>query len=130
MELIRDIIIHNVDFKFYSGIDFDIALNHPNDGLSGFLFFIVGNFISEIESHKRDRKIQSIIENVEFEDFEWSSINNNYIAIYQIEGETNINILIDKIINDSRNFSPLNQWVPIDGLKTGAWRIGGANVYN
>ncbi len=127
MELIKNIVITDVNYKFYKGIDFDIALNHPKDGSEGILLFIVDNFISELESYNRDCKIKYITENADFKYFEWNSISdNNYIAIYQTEGRiSNIHNLISKIINNANN-----QWVPIAGLKTGAWRIGGANVYN
>lgn len=126
MELIRNIVIEDVNFKFYKGIDFDIAINHPNDGSEGLLLFIVDNFISELESYNRDCKIKHIIDNADFKYFEWNSISdNNYISIYQIEGKVNMNTLISKIINNINC-----QWVPIAGLKTGAWRIGGINDYN
>jgi hypothetical protein len=127
MELIRNIVIKDVNCKFYKGIDFDIALNHPNDGSEGLLLFIVDDFISELKSYNRDCKIESIIDDTDVKYFEWNSISdNNYIAIYQTEGRiSNIHNLISKIINNANN-----QWVPIAGLKTGAWRIGGANVYN
>lgn len=126
MELIRSIVIKNINYKFYKGIDFDIALNHPNDGSEGILLFIVDDFINELKSYNRDCKMKYIIENEDFKYFEWNSISdNNYIAIYQIEGKVNMDTLISKIINNAND-----QWVPIAGLKEGAWRIGGINDYN
>ena len=60
MILIDTLIVDGNKFDFYDGIDFAILKNHPKDGSNGFIFCFVENFVNELQSHKRQNKINSV----------------------------------------------------------------------
>jgi hypothetical protein len=129
MILIDTLIVDGNKFDFYDGIDFTILKNHPKDGSNGFIFCFVENFVNELQSHKRQNKINSVLD-TDSAEFETKDIENNYIAIYQLEGtEPGLlyEIIKNKVIN--KNF-PEHPWIPISGINKGAWKIGNSKISN
>jgi hypothetical protein len=113
MILISEKYIKNVNFRFYRGMDFDLAINHPNDGSGDFLVFFVENWEKEIISHSRNSKIESLINNKKYDDL--FEIDNDYIYIYQTGGmdfEEVYKIVLSKL---ERTYDV--PWVPIAGIK-------------
>jgi hypothetical protein len=123
MILIESIIVDDKVVSFYDGIDFIVLKNHPKDGSNGFIFCFVENFVKEVQSYKRQNKINSVLTDISI-DFNSSDIDNNYIAIYQLEG-TEPGVLFEVIKNKviNKNF-PEHPWIAISGLNKGAWKIG------
>jgi hypothetical protein len=130
MILIETIEVDNNEISFYNGIDFDVLKNHPKDGSKGFIFCFVENFVTEVQSHKRQNKINSVLTSDESTEFDTKDIENNYIAIYQLQG-TEPGVLFEVIKNKviNKNF-PEHPWIPISGLNKGAWKIGNSNISN
>jgi hypothetical protein len=129
MNLIEQIIVDDKIVAFYDGIDFSVLTNHPKDGSNGFIFCFVENFVNELQSHKRQNKINSVLD-TDSAEFETKDIENNYIAIYQLEGtEPGLlyEIIKNKVIN--KNF-PEHPWIPISGINKGAWKIGNSKISN
>lgn len=85
MTLIDEIFIDNVKIKFYDGIDFNLATNHPKDGSEGFIYFFIDSWSSEVISRRRNDKIDSILNGEPLLSNE--ELNNNYIVIYQTGGD-------------------------------------------
>ena len=130
MILIETIEVDENKISFYNGIDFEILRNHPKDGSKGFIFCFVENFITEVQSHKRQNKIDSVLtDNISIE-FNTKDIENNFIAIYQLQG-TEPGVLFEVIKNKviNKNF-PEHPWIPISGLNKGAWKIGNSRISN
>jgi hypothetical protein len=86
MILIDEIIVDNVNIKFYKGMDIDLLLNHNRDGSNGFIFCFIDSWTAEVKSYNRQRKLVSLVDDINYKEFEWEMINNNYINIYQTEG--------------------------------------------
>lgn len=130
MILIETIEVDSNKISFYNGIDFDVLKNHPKDGSEGFIFCFVENFVTEVQSHKRQNKINSVLTSDISKEFDTKDIENNYIAIYQLQG-TEPGVLFEVIKQKviTKNF-PEHPWIPISGLKTGAWRIGNSKFLN
>ena len=123
MTLIEKLYLDGVCFNFYNGIDFDVIMNHSKDGLDGFIFCFVDNFVKEVKKWERESKIDSLLTEKISQKFDSQDIDNNYIAIYQLEGTepgTLFEVIKEKVLN--KNF-PEHPWIPIDGLNKGAWRI-------
>ncbi len=78
-----------VTMKFYFGLDFQKVLSHPKDGSGGMIFCFVDNYTDSKKSYERERKINNILNDIEFEDFEIDQINNSYVCIYQTSGYQN-----------------------------------------
>jgi hypothetical protein len=111
MTLIEKIVSNDVDFNFYNGIDFNQLMNHPKDGSKGFIFCFIDNWVKEVKSWERNSKIDSVLKNELIKKFNIDQIENNYIAIYQLEGTKPgvlFNIIRDKIIN--KNFTNIKHW--------------------
>lgn len=66
--------------KFYFGMDYNIVSSHPKDGSGGLMFCFVEDFNNSKKSFDRDKKIESILDNIIEED---TDIDNNYLFIYQ-----------------------------------------------
>ncbi len=125
MILIEEIVVDNSIIKFYSGIDFDILLKHNKEGLDGFIYCFIDNWVSEVKSYNRQLKLESVIDDVKFSKFEWNKINNNYISVYQTDGvgiESLYKSIRERVINLK---STNNSWLPISGVDKGAWKISG-----
>ncbi len=130
MNLIESIIVDDRNFSFYNGIDFDIVMNHPNDGSNGFIFCFIENWIDEVKIWERQSKLDSVLNDKLIEEFNSKKIENNYLAIYQLQGtEPGVlfEIIKEKVIN--KNF-PEHPWIPISGLEKGAWKIGKTMISN
>ena len=130
MTLIEKIMVDDKVVSFYNGIDFKILKNHPKDGSEGFIFCFIDNFVKEVTSYNRQNKIDSVLINETTAEFNTKDIENNYIAIYQLQGTEKgvlFEIIKEKVI--AKNFSE-HPWIPIAGFKTGAWRIGNSKFLN
>lgn len=130
MILIEKLVVDDKLIYFYQGIDFNRLKNHPNDGSDGFIFCFVDNFVKELKSYKRQNKINTVLFDDTNYEFSTKDLDNNYIAIYQLEGtEPGVlfEIIKQKVLN--KNF-PEHPWIPIAGLKSGAWRIGNSKFSN
>lgn len=124
MILIDEIIVDNVNIKFYEGMDFDLLLNHAKDGSNGFIFCFINNWVTEVKSYNRQRKLSSVVDGLDYEEFEWDQIENNYISVYQTEG-MGISSVYEAIRTKvERKQFEHKPWVPIGGMLTGAWNIG------
>jgi hypothetical protein len=124
MILIDEIIVDNVNVKFYEGMDCDLLLNHAKDGSDGFIFCFIENWVNEVKSYNRQRKLSSVVDNVDYEEFEWEEINNNFISVYQTEGMGIIEVyqtIKQKVI---RKQFEHKKWMPIGGMTRGAWNVG------
>ena len=130
MTLIETITVDENEISFYNGIDFGILKSHPKDGSNGFIFCFVENFVTEVHTHKRQNKINSVLTNEISTEFDTKDIENNFIAIYQLQG-TEPGVLFEVIKNKviNKNF-PEHPWIAINGLDKGAWRITNSNISN
>lgn len=109
--------------KFYNGIDFDKLINHPKDGTEGFIFCFIENWVKELKSYNRELKLESLVENIEFNEFKWDTLENDYISIYQTEG-VGIDVVYKTIRNKlEKSQFPDQPWTPIAGVSRGAWKI-------
>ena len=86
MILIEKIFVDNIDVSFYNGIDFDFIMNHPKDGSNGFIFCFIDNWIKEVKRWERESKIDSVLKDQQYQKFNSQDIENNYVAIYQLDG--------------------------------------------
>lgn len=123
MILIDEIIVDNVNIKFYKGMDIDLLLNHNRDGSNGFIFCFIDSWTAEVKSYNRQRKLVSLVDDINYKEFEWEMINNNYINVYQTEG-LGIDIVYETIRGKlEKNQLPDQPWTPISGISRGAWKI-------
>jgi len=130
MILIEEMFIDNIKVQFFNGIDFNIIMKHSKNGSDGFIFCFIDSWISEVKKWERESKIDSVIENIDFEKFKSQDIENNYVAIYQLDGiecDVLYKVIREKVIN--KNF-PEHPWIPISGVDKGAWKIGKTMVSN
>lgn len=130
MILIEELYVDKMRVQFFYGIDFDSIMKHSKDGDDGFIFCFIDNWVSEVKKWERNCKINSVITNRDFEKFKSESIENNYTAIYQLDGvelDVLFKVIKDKVIN--KNF-PEHPWIPISGIDKGAWRIQKSNLSN
>lgn len=129
------ILIEEVDYKgtnvrFYNGVDFDILMKHAKDGSDGFIYCFMNSWEKEVQSYNRNNKLKSIIEDKDYSDFEWESIDNNYVAIYQADGidiELLYRTIRDKVL---QNYLSTSSYLHITSLDRGsivnsggAWKI-------
>jgi hypothetical protein len=123
MILIDEIIVNNVNVRFYEGMDFDLLLNHAKDGSDGFIFCFIKNWINEVKSYNRQRKLISVVDDTNYEEFEWEEINNNFISVYQTEG-MDIHSVYEAIRSKvERKQFEQKPWIPVRGITTGAWNL-------
>ena len=130
MTLIEKIQLDEINVSFYNGIDIDFATSHPKDGSSGFIFFFIDNWVKEIKKWERGSKIDSVLVGKNFKKFDSKSLDNNYVAIYQLQGTEPgalFKIIKDKVLN--KNFLE-HPWIPISGIDKGAWKIVNSKVSN
>jgi hypothetical protein len=133
MRLINEILDREFPIRFYEGIDFDELINHPNDGSDGFVYCFIESWVKCVKSYNRENKLKSIIDNKEYSEFDWDSINNNYVAVYQTDGieiEILYKSILDKVLNKYLPKSPYLSIVECDDLGVvnsgGAWKIESA----
>lgn len=130
MTLIEKVEYKGTDVRFYNGVDFDFLINHPKDGANGFIYCFMDSWVKEVKSYNRENKLKSLIDNKEYCEFDWDSINNNYIAIYQADG-IDIDILYksirDKVLKDHLPTSPYLSVAVCNDMgilnSGGAWKI-------
>lgn len=123
MILIEELSIDGQYIKFYRGMDFDRLINHSKDGRDGFIFCFIKNYKEEIVSYERQKKINTVIEGLEFQKFDWKMLENDFISIYQTEGideQVVYNTVKDKVL---KNQFPDMPWIPISGVTKGAWKL-------
>lgn len=87
MELISEILINDIITKFYKGFDYNTMLNHPKDGSNGFMIVFIDKWSDIIFRLNRSNKIDRILKNVDRIDFKNFKFDNNYMIIYQTQGE-------------------------------------------
>jgi hypothetical protein len=136
MILIEKVKYKDIYVRFYNGIDFDFLVNYKKDGTDGFVYCFIDNWVSEVKNYNRNNKVDSIIKNKTYSDFDWDSINNNYIYVYQADG-IGIDLLYktirDKVLND---YLPKSPYLSIadDNMSTvnsgGAWKIENVSEKN
>lgn len=127
MTLISEKNINNVKYKFYMGLNIDLISDHPDDGSEGFLIFFIESWEKEFNSHNRNLKIDSLLNDKRYKEFTSDDINKNCVSIYQIDGigfEQVYNLVLDKI---ERTYN--EPWIPVAGLR-GAWKINNIEVKN
>jgi len=123
MILIDSMNYENTEVRFYSGIDFNKLIEHPKDGSNGFIFCFINNWVKEVTSYNRELKISSIVNDENFNEFDWKLIDNNYINIYQTDG-IGIDVVYETVRNKLiKNQFPDMPWIPISSGMTGAWNI-------
>ena len=130
MILIDEIIVDNVNIKFYEGMDFDLLLNHAKDGSNGFIFCFIESWVKESQSYNRNNKLKSVIDNTEYSEFDWEDISNDYISVYQTDG-IGVDILYqairEKVIQNHLPRSPYLSITECDDNGVfnsgGAWKI-------
>jgi hypothetical protein len=121
MILIDETIVDNLNVKFYDGIDFDLLLSHAKDGSDGFIFCFINNWKSDVKVYNRQRKLSSIIDGIEYEDFEWEKIDNSFISVYQTEGMGVLDVYQTIRKKVERKQIDSGPW--IGGISACAWRI-------
>jgi hypothetical protein len=62
-----------------------------------------------------------VVDDTEYEEFEWEKIDNNFISIYQTEGMGIIEVYQTIRKNVERKHFDSRPW--IGGMATGAWKI-------
>jgi hypothetical protein len=112
LTLIENIEINGTNVFFYDGIDFDMIERHTEE--DGFLIFFVDSYINSIKAWERQRRLDSILEGKEIENFDSEKYQNNHIAIYQTSGNL---IPIYETIK-KKLMEPVKQWNP--------WEIKGS----
>jgi hypothetical protein len=123
MILIDSMEYEHTKVKFYNGVDFDKLIKHSKDGSEGFIFCFIENWVKEVKSYNRELKLESLVENVEFNEFKWDTLENNYISIYQTEG-VGIDVVYETIRSKlEKSQFPDQPWTPIAGISRGAWKI-------
>jgi hypothetical protein len=129
MILIDHLIVDDIQFYFYDGIDFNEVINHPNDGSGGFKFFFIDNWVAEMKYWKRECQISKVLTG-EIKENNPIEIENNWVSIYQLEGTDKsvlLKVIKDKVLNKCFIGHP---WIPISGLNKGAWKIGKIRDFN
>jgi hypothetical protein len=72
------------DIIFYEGIDFDMIRNHSDES-SEFLVFYIESWKSEVDSYKREKRIEELLGG-EKDLFDPELIKKNTVAIYLTNG--------------------------------------------
>jgi hypothetical protein len=115
MILISKEIVDGDEVRYYEGIDFDIVKKHPTDGSEGFIFCFVDSWVGEVKNYNRTNKIDTIVENKELKDnFNIDDINNNYVCIYQTNGNTKETY---KTIRENINTRLGKPWLIVPGIR-------------
>jgi hypothetical protein len=140
MTLIEESVYNKIKVKYYEGIDFDILQKHPKDGSSGFIYCFINSWVKEVQSYNRNNKLKSIIKDFNYKDFNWETINNDYICIYQTDG-ISVELLFRSIKEklERENYLPNSAFLSITELDSeknniinsgGAWKIKNDEINN
>lgn len=81
MILIDEIKIEFKTIRFYDGIDFEMIHNHKGND---FLIFFIKSWKDEIKKWKRDSKLNKLLYDKDYSDFDVHNMENNYVSIYQV----------------------------------------------
>lgn len=121
---------NGMKISFYSGMNIDVLKNHPKDGSSGWIICFIDNWKSCVQSWERESKIESVLNDKTQQKFKSSDIENNFIAIYQVEG-TSIEVLL-KLVKDKIKRGDLlnNHWLSVLGIEKGAWNLTKKHQWN
>lgn len=111
MTLLDEINLGEKSVKFWYGIDIEKILSHSAKGADGFMIVLIESINQEI----RNSKIESIINNKVYTvENLLSTLDNNYICIYQtsgIEPKVMVDILKQKYdVNKSSILSPIKEF--------------------
>ena len=102
MNLIYEEKIVHTEYKFYSGLDYEMIKNHSDKGLDGIMCIFVNNWDVELKKINRKLKLDNILDGEINECID--NINNPHILIYQcgkIEHKTMLQTILKKLILDS-----------------------------
>jgi len=119
MTLIDEIVINDTNIRFYKGIDFEMILNHPKDGSSGMLYFFIDKWSVVEQVHNRQNTINSLLNESE-ELLDIHNIDNNYIVIYQTNGDTDV---VYSCVRDKLNTFKEDPWIPQYNLMSRRFNI-------
>jgi len=92
MILIEELKIDYKTVRFYDGIDFEMIYNHRGNE---FLIFFIKSWKEEIIKWERDSKLNTLLNNKDYTDFDVHNMENNYVSIYQV-GD-NIDVVLDVV---------------------------------
>jgi hypothetical protein len=81
MILIDEIKIEFKTIRFYDGIDFEMIHNHKGND---FLIFFIKSWKDEIKKWERDSKLNKLLYDKDYGDFDVHNMENNYVSIYQV----------------------------------------------
>lgn len=81
MTLIDELKIEFRTIRFYDGIDFDMIHNHKGND---FLIFFIKSWKDEIKKWERDSKLNKLLYDKDYIDFDVHNMENNYVCIYQV----------------------------------------------
>lgn len=130
MNLIETLNVDGLKISFYSGIDFDMAINHPKDGSDGHKFFFIESWRVEVKSWERQKKIDSILGSSEVKKFSSKLLENDFVSIYQLEG-TESSVIYKHVREKVLRGELINQtWLPFSGIDKGAWKVEKIRVSN
>jgi len=119
MTLIDEIVINDTNIRFYKGIDFEMILNHPKDGSNGMLYFFIDKWSVVEQVHNRQNTINSLLNESE-ELLDIHNIDNNYIVIYQTNGDTDV---VYSCVRDKLNTFKEDPWIPQYNLMSRRFNI-------
>jgi hypothetical protein len=92
MTLLDEVNLGKKSIKFWHGIDIEKILAHSNKGDDGLMIVIIESINQEI----RNSKIESIINNKVYTvENLLSTLDNNYICIYQTSGSIEPKVMVD-----------------------------------
>ena len=92
MILIDEFKIEYKTVRFYDGIDFEVIYKHKGND---FLIFFIKSWKDEIIKWERDSKLNKLLNNKDYIDFDVHNMENNYVSIYQV-GD-NLSVVIDVV---------------------------------
>jgi hypothetical protein len=81
MILIDEMKIEFRTIRFYDGIDFEMIHNHKGNE---FLIFFIKSWKDEIKKWERDSKLNKILYDEDYVDFDVHNMENNHVSIYQV----------------------------------------------
>lgn len=114
MILISKDMLEGIEVRYYDGIDFNKLFKHPNDGSGGFIFCFVTNWVSEVKKFDRESKIDNLVDNKPIKDLDMDDLNNNYICIYQTNGDLDV---VYKTVKENITKKIGRPWAPVECIE-------------
>lgn len=98
MTLIEEFQIEYKTVRFYDGIDFEMIYNHRGND---FLIFFIKSWKEEIKRWMRDSKLNTLLYNKDYIDFDVHNMESNYVSIYQVGDNIDdvLDVVKKRIIN-------------------------------